>query len=506
MSVATPKRLSRAKRIGFRLAAMVLGVLPFVLLEVGLRWANVGRVTEADDAFLGFQSVRPLFELNAAGDRYETAPSRRVHFYPDSFAARKGENEYRIFCLGGSTVQGNPYSIETAFSTWFELSLDAADPSHDWEVVNCGGISYASYRLVPIFKEVLAHQADAVVLCTGHNEFLEARTYRPGTEPTYFARLQQRLLQLRSLNLVRSLLRSGQTTSLERAAAAPEVLQTEVDALLDYRGGLADYHRDDDWRAGTVAHYEYNLRRMTAMAEAAGVKVILIDPVANLADCPPFKVEPGPGLTPQQREQFDRLWTAARNSDDSTKRIQLLEQAVAIDPRHAEAHFLLGQAYLAQHRTEEAYAAFVRAKDEDICPLRMIEPLHAALRRVATDTHTPLLEARRVIESQSPVGIAGDGQMLDHVHPSITGHQLIADLLTQHMFETGLAQPRSDWRTLQHERYREHLGTLDAVYYAKGKQRLEGLRRWTQGRAKKLRGAAPGTPRLIDDGEIPAQQ
>ena len=62
--------------------------------------------------------------------------------------------------LGGSTVQGRPFSIETAFSTWLELSLTAADPSRIWQVVNCGGVSYASYRLAPIVDESSCYKPD----------------------------------------------------------------------------------------------------------------------------------------------------------------------------------------------------------------------------------------------------------------------------------------------------------------------------------------------------------
>ena len=81
------------------------------------------------------------------------------------------------YCLGGSTVQGRPYAIETSFTTWLELNLRTADPRYQWEVVNCGGVSYASYRLVPILRELLAYEPDLFIICTGHNEFLEDRTY-----------------------------------------------------------------------------------------------------------------------------------------------------------------------------------------------------------------------------------------------------------------------------------------------------------------------------------------
>ena len=91
--------------------------------------------------------------------------------------ANKSRDEFRIFCLGGSTVQGRPYANETSFTTWLELSLQAADPRRQWQVVNCGGVSYASYRLLPIMKETLQYEPDLYIIYTGQNEFLEERTY-----------------------------------------------------------------------------------------------------------------------------------------------------------------------------------------------------------------------------------------------------------------------------------------------------------------------------------------
>ncbi|MHB8898104.1 MAG: hypothetical protein ACYC6Y_05105, partial [Thermoguttaceae bacterium] len=167
---------SSRRAVFFRLAAVALGLSPLLVLE-GLLWCfDPGTPVYDHDPFVGFRAVHPLFVLSPDGRRYETAPSRLDFFRADSFDARKAPNEYRIFCLGGSTVQGSPFTIETSFTTFLELSLQAAEPERKWQVVNCGGISYASYRLVPILQEVLRYQPDLVILYTGQNEFLEDRT------------------------------------------------------------------------------------------------------------------------------------------------------------------------------------------------------------------------------------------------------------------------------------------------------------------------------------------
>ena len=147
--LARLQRIFLQRYVLFRVLAILLGLSAVLLLEGMLRLTDWGRVADVGDPFVGFSEVRPLFVLNEQGDRYEIPLSRQTFFQPESFAAKKAPHEFRIFCLGGSTVQGRPYSIETSFTSWLELSLQAADPSRAWEVVNCGGVSYASYRLLP---------------------------------------------------------------------------------------------------------------------------------------------------------------------------------------------------------------------------------------------------------------------------------------------------------------------------------------------------------------------
>ena len=248
-------RSRRLRGLVFRLAAVLIGLTPFVLAEAVLAILDVGRPTYQDDPFVGFSKVHPLFVPNEDGTRYEIAPSRQKFFRPESFAAQKGTNEFRIFCLGGSTVQGRPFAVETSLSTWLELSLQAADPDREWEVVNCGGVSYASYRLVPILEEVLGYQPDLVILYTGHNEFLEDRTY---SHIKYLPGMVARPCQLVCRTRTYTLLHEGHLRlggrPVQATAEGRPILGPETDAMLEYQGGLEQYHRDEKWRRDVIEH------------------------------------------------------------------------------------------------------------------------------------------------------------------------------------------------------------------------------------------------------------
>ena len=485
MATAVKKISTPRRQWLFRVCAILLGLLVVLLVEGLLRLTNLGRINDIGDPFVGFSEIRPLFVLNEATQRYEIPESRQTFFQPDSFAAKKKPNEFRIFCLGGSTVQGRPYSIETSFTTWLELSLNAADPSKEWQTVNCGGVSYASYRLVPIMRETLQHDPDMFIVYTGHNEFLEERTYSTVKhQPRWLMAAQERLSRSRIYGVAWQLLASTDKKNQE-----PVNMPTEVDALLDYQGGLAKYHRNGELRRQIVEHYGHNLRRMTRLARNAGVPLVFVNPVSNIRDTPPFKVELPTQLPDQQRDKLVRYWEQAKEAswEDLTSKKELVNRVLAIDSGHAEAHFLLAKVLESLGDTSNARSEYLLAKDTDVCPLRMLESMHRELTECARLTGTPLLDARRLFEDAAGQKLPGDEQLVDHVHPSIEGHQKIAELIFEHMVEEDVLAPEIGWRDRQNQSFKENYASLPENYFPESVARLRGLQKWTQGRVLRLK-------------------
>ena len=215
LCVARPRGPCRG--LLFRLLAIALGLAPLAASEAVIRVFDIGRPSAHDDPFVGFSSTRPLFELSRDGTRYETARTHEKFFQRDGFEAVKPPDEFRIFCLGGSTVQGRPFSIETSFTTWLELSLRAAEPGRRWRVVNCGGVSYATYREALIVDELLRYQPDLFIVCTGHNEFLEDRSYPHLKEsPVVVRAVLEQASRLRTFDLLASASAPGQSPERSR--------------------------------------------------------------------------------------------------------------------------------------------------------------------------------------------------------------------------------------------------------------------------------------------------
>ncbi len=482
----------------FRLLALGIGLVPLVSFELVLWAFDLGRPGVVDDPFVGFSAVRPLFELSRDKTRYEMPPAAEKFFRRTGFPAVKPPGEFRIFCLGGSTVQGRPFSVETSFTTWLELALKAAEPETKWRVINCAGVSYATYREAIIVRELLTYQPDLFIICTGHNEFLEDRTYEDRKQLPKLVRVPlEQAARLRTFGLIGSALSRLQKPAGSSSPQTP-MLGPEVEAVLDYEGGLDSYHRNDVWRQGVIDHFRFNLKRIVVMTQSADVPVLLLNPVANL-DTPPFKSEHRAGLTPPQLRQFDALWNEARGlySVGLPRAIEKLRAAIAIDDQHAGIHYALAKCLKDLGRLDDARAEFVKAKELDICPLRILEPMSRAIHDVALETNTPQIDLQADFGGLSPGGITGYDWLVDHVHPSIKGHQRIATLILDELTHLDMVHPRTDWIAERDRLWRENLASLDDFYYLMGQKRLGNLMLWAQGRGNRVRAEThPGATAL----------
>ncbi|MFM9952457.1 MAG: SGNH/GDSL hydrolase family protein [Opitutaceae bacterium] len=483
-----------SRRRWFRVFAVLAGLLPLVALEAGLRLCDVGRPADAPDPFAGFNRNFPLFERQGAV--YRTARARAPFIAPQEFPAEKPRGSFRLFCFGGSTVYGHPYTGETAFPKWLELELAGRDPARAWQAINCGGVSYASYRIAPMVQEVLHYQPDLIIVATGHNEFLEDRTYHSlKTRSALWSGLQRTVYSLHTVNLVRQSLFRDRATARSSAAVSTDggELSPHVNTRLDYASGYASYRRDEVWWQNVVAQYDESVRQIVAACRAAHVPVLLVRLGSNLRDCPPYKSEHRAGLAPGAEAGWQAAFDLATATErtDLPRALQVYQEAAAIDADYALLNFRIARTLDRLGRPTEALPYFERAKDTDICPLRITAPLEHTLLRIAAETDTPLVDAAQIIAARSPDGIPGNDWYIDHVHPSIGGHQLIARTIAAQFPARGWLLGAAEWPEAQRVKtYTSHLTSLGPAYLADGKRRLAWLEDW----AKRQRLAAETIP------------
>lgn len=476
-----------------RLAAILVGLLPLLTCELLCQVLDLPRRPPPSDPFVDLEQLQPLFRPTSDKQWMEIGPERMNLFNPASFSATKESGTYRIFALGGSTTYGEPYRSETAFPHWLGLYLQAASPENTpparkVEVINCGSLSYASYRVLVILREVFNYEPNLIVVYTGHNEYLESRSYAAFQSRPWPSRVARSLGNLRTLQLMRMAL-GDRTTGAARPDKSRTTMQAEVDALLDYQGGLEAYQRDAPWCESVVEHYRWNVEQMSRACRAAGVPLVLINPVANLLDCPPIKFEVDPRLKADEQQRFEELWETARTHSDRSSAMAALTAALEIDPKHAAGNFLLGRWHFSDNEIERARERLTAARDQDVCPLRATTAIQTAVVHVADAQRAILVDADDLFSRLSTEKIVGNRWLVDHVHPTVEGHQQLGEAIATALIQNGVfstAVP-DDWLERGRAACRLHLSGLSEPYFQRGQQRLEGLLLWSQGRAKKVR-------------------
>ncbi|MDH3428033.1 MAG: hypothetical protein OEM23_06315, partial [Gemmatimonadota bacterium] len=475
------------KNAAFGLAVVLV---IFLAVEGILYLSGVEPLSERTDPYVGFAGYSPLFVETTTPDGehvFATANTKINLFNAQQFPVRKAKGVTRIICLGGSTTYGRPYDDRTSFCGWLRAFLPAVDPGRQWEVINAGGISYASYRVVRLMEELVRHEPDLFIVYTGHNEFLEKRTYdRLLGTPEFVRDLGSLASRLRLYSLLSDVIYPEK-----------EVLETEVDAVLDNSVGPEDYHRDDPTRAAVLEHFRISLQRMTRIGQESGAEIIFVTPASNIRDFSPFKAEPSAGLDAARIDQVNLLKESITERLDNLEYEQaadLAAQALEIDPRDAELLFLHGRALLGLGKIDEARRAFIAARDEDIAPLRALTPMRGIVAEVASESGTGLVDFAGLIEADSPGGIPGEEHFLDHVHPSIETNRVLGLAIVDEMIEMGLAEPASTWDDAVISSITERVnGSVDAAANARALANLSRVLTWAGKQEEALRLAERAT-------------
>ncbi len=489
---------------------LLVCLLFFAALEFLLRTMGWPARDATNDPLVGYSGTMPLYEVH---DGVATTAEHKIRLFNDvSFKAKKPEGTYRIFSFGGSTTYGSPYDGKASFSRWLEDLLKVSVPGKDFEVINAGGLSYASYRIVHLVREALLYQPDLCVIYTGHNEFLERRTYSNlFAQGPFLISVRSALEKLGIYHALKAILTPvlgtlGKGPRIGTEAAPQETgdnqsipadsqegtdgahLPSEVATILEEGViGPEVYVRDDAFSDQVIRHFAFNLEKMITLCQEAGVPVILVEPASKLNDCPPFKSQHGPGLEHDQKQilnkQRDTVAVLLKEKRFS-EALSVIEANIQADPLFAEYHYFKGKALLGLGRNSEALHAFVKARDLDVCPLRCITPLENQIRAVGISSGVFLVPFRDYVlqnarETGDRNGVPGNESFLDHVHPTLELHQRLAELILKGMIDHGLIVPSHALTEHDHATiYRNGEAAFDRNYLAMKDLRLGRLLMW----------------------------
>ena len=433
--IGRPKVSGKRRWIFVIILGLLVILVPLMTLEVGLRMSGF-KVPQ--DPFLSFGSVPDFFvKKEVDGTLYYQVAHRDVYSERlTSFPAKKGPNTFRVICLGASASAGWPHQGDEIYSAYLQQALQRAFPDRTIEVLNLSAHAYAAYRVRLIFEEALEFQPDAFVIWSGNNEFLERRVYRTGNawaEPIFTLANKSLLYRgFRGSRVGRWLFPENTLSAYERG----HHLFTMWSKLEQVAVGL---RMDPDQFDAVKRHFESSMESMVDQAEARNIPVILTADPTNLREWHPAvscNSVSGAHLAQWQSRYHEgrRELMAGRYA----RAIQVLEDAVALDPQYAEGYFYLGRAFEAVKQFDRAYSYYVLARDHDCNPFRAISAFEESVRQIAgRHSNVTVGGLGDAFYRATAPGIPGFDLFVDHVHPTKAGNLVAAETVFNALVKTG---------------------------------------------------------------------
>jgi len=377
----------------FYAALVLIPVVFLVLLELGLRVTNYGYNV---DQWVSVGEGKYITNSDI-GRKYYTSGDFNPTTSEDEFDIHKKPNAFRVFVLGESSAEGFPYSPMGSFARYIRRRLELVYPNTPIEVINLGMTAINSYTLLDLLPGVLDQKPDLILIYAGHNEYYGAlgvgSVQSFGSSRTVI-RLMMRLNDFRTTQLVRnsinwvlSLLSSGNSTPsgtlMSRMAKDKQILlHSKV-----FNEGLQQFKE--------------NLTDILKLINDKGVPVIVGRLVSNVRHQKPFISAMTPGYQ-----------TADQVYEEAEKELR-------------NSHFT------------EADSLFTLAKDLDALRFRAPEEMNKIIEDLGLEFHDAVVPIDSVFDSASPDGVVGDNLIVDHLHPNVTGYQLMGKAFYDRMEKEG---------------------------------------------------------------------
>jgi tetratricopeptide (TPR) repeat protein len=273
--------------------------------------------------------------------------------------------------------------------------------------------------------------------------------------------------------------------------------------------GPEAYHRDPTLQQGVLEHFRLSLTRIADRARGGGARVIFVQPAANLKDFTPFKSEHREGLAPEQVQHWTRRLTEARREQAAgrpQRALELLREIEALDPEHAYGLWCVGDAWLAAGRNADALTYFVRAKDNDICPLRASSSIREVIFEVAREKQITVVDFPQILANKyGALPAVGLECFLDHVHPTLASHADLGRALATQLADLGVGRAFAASARLE-ERVRQRVcGPLTPYDHVMAMNTLAMTLSWAGKNEEALRLAQSAVEALPQNSDVLAQ-
>ena len=362
-----------SNKIYIKAIALLSPLLVLFTIEAGLRLFGYG--VNLDDIFLTTPD-RQYFHINKDITKRYFASGQATTGVVDFFKARKDARTFRLFVLGESAALGFPYPDNISFPRMLKYALMESFPEKDIEVINLSFSAVNSYTFYDLGKALHRFDPDAVLVYGGHNEYYGAlgvaSTVGAGSRPALI-RCGVFLNRTRVMQLLHALL---PRQAAEKNRLQDNLMKQVAGKYIDYGG--ADYQKG-------IEQFTANMDKLLGALRRKKIPVYLSTVAVNLKDMKPLH-----GCL------------------------------------HAEEAYVSGRQRL-RDDPDTARSLFLAAYRHDCLRFRAPEEVNEYIRsRAATCPGVFLVDAEAALSGQCAHHLAGREVLLEHVHPNVRGHQVIA--------------------------------------------------------------------------------
>jgi tetratricopeptide (TPR) repeat protein len=296
--------------------------------------------------------------------------------------------------LGESSAAGFPFEPNGGFSRFLDQRLSILYPKKKFEIVNLGIAAINSYAIMDILEDVIDQKPDLVLIYTGHNEYygaLGAASMTSIASSPGMSRFLQTMGKWRFIRLLSSLF-SGEP----KPQTSPGLMESLAkDKLIPLDSDL--------YRAG-VDQFEHNLNYILEELKKNNIPVVIGTLVSNLMNQPPFIAE------------NSGAWKLFENAEKLYK----------------------------DGKYNEAKVEFIKAKDMDELRFRAPESFNSIIKELASKHGAALISIDSAFNSMSRNGIVGNDLMTDHLHPNLSGYNMMSILFLDGIVKSGVLKEKPE--------------------------------------------------------------
>lgn len=367
----------------FKLIAILLPFIFLIIIELFLKLFNLFPQTPL---FIEDENQNIITINSTVGERYFNKKKLSVpNLYPQIFAAKKGANTFRIFCLGGSTTAGFPYEMTVPFPQQLKFMLQNDYPDKQFEVINLGLSAINSFTVLDWIPEIIKYDPDLVLIYVGHNEFYGAFGTCSVVSLGNNGALSRFMLKMQKIRIFQAL---KTLANFFTSDISSNMNVTLMEKIVDDRS----VPPDSKLHADTYENYSENLDIIFRKLTKKKIPVIMSNLVSNLKDQAPL----------------------GKNGKYSN------ENLVAQD------FYKNGLTELSENDSVNALHSFVDALNRDEIPFRAPEKINSIIEGKVKLYKLNFVDMLKAFKENSSNGIPGDNLFCDHLHPNPVGYHLMA--------------------------------------------------------------------------------